>query len=645
VIEERDLLIARLLEGDLTAEEDRRARALLEGDPAFRREAAGLVRTGRLLRYMSYLKAEQPDLAVGVAKRLEFEEKHETGRFAEAVGRRLDRPVSRRASHRAAATSRRGSRRTGHAYARVGLRWRYAAVLGAAAAAMLAAGLYFAHRQPPVVSPGTAWQAEVASVNGTVDVVRAGKRSRAAAGQQLRPGDELQTGRGARAALHLADGTTVELNELTVLPLRGDDHALQLQVSGGEVYVLATRQNAGRPLVLNAGRRDQAEVFGTEFEFSCPGAETSLKVVSGSVRFGLGDAAVAVAGGYASRVEPEGPPAAPQPFDLSQVAMWRAGRTPPPAVVLAPPPPPEAPPPPPAPVAKPLAVSAVENLPKEILLAADPPGVPLVFGIGAAPEHGRLSGTPPQVVYTPDKDYSGPDSFTFTASRPDGPASTAKVSITITHVNRPPVALIAAQPAKGFAPLAVRFDASDSSDADGKIVGYLWKFGDGWTDQRVAADHTYAAPGVYVAELTVTDDQQAASSTKATITVERDPDIIAAPTNLDGHRGGRPVAFILTWKDNSDNEEGFHVERAETVADNVDFAKLQFQRLATVGPNVTQAKVQLTPTPNKKSTFYFRVLAFNTKTGRVSPYAIWAVTWDPSLPDGTLNWPPPAATK
>jgi PKD repeat protein len=518
------------------------------------------------------------------------------------------------------------------------------AALGAAASVLVAVGLYFARSRPPEPAPGR-WQAEVGSASGAVDLVRSGRRLRIAAGQELRPGDILQTGGKARAAVRLGDGTLVELNERTDLTLGGSGPTVLPHLGQGDVYVRAARQGAGHPLVFNAGRHDQAEVLGTEFELSCPEGATTLRVVDGNVRFGPTSAAVTVAAGFACQAQPGGQPGAPEPCDPGQVALWRSGRTPPAVAKVEPKLPPPPPPPPeaePALVAKPLTVSVVENVPKAITLAADPGEASTTFTIQTGPEHGKLSGDPPQVTYAPDKDYSGPDSFTFTAGRSGGPASAAKVSITVKHVNRPPVARIAAQPAKGFAPLAVKFDASDSSDADGKITGYSWKFGDGWADQRVAADHAYANPGAYVVELTVTDDQQASDTARVTITVERDPDIIAAPTKLDGHRGGKPVAFILSWQDNSDNEEGFHVERAEVPPD---FAgrvnDLKFQRLATVGPNITQAKVQLTPTPNKKSTFYFRVCAFNTKTGRVSEYAGWSVIWDPTLPDGTLNWPPP----
>ncbi len=50
------------------------------------------------------------------------------------------------------------------------------------------------------------------------------------------------------------------------------------------------------------------------------------------------------------------------------------------------------------------------------------------------------------------------------------------------------------------------FDASASSDPDGAIRDYRWDFGDGETASGVRVSHRYERPGVYVAELEVTDD-------------------------------------------------------------------------------------------------------------------------------------------
>ena len=52
----------------------------------------------------------------------------------------------------------------------------------------------------------------------------------------------------------------------------------------------------------------------------------------------------------------------------------------------------------------------------------------------------------------------------------------------------------------------VHFDASASSDADGKLSLYHWDFGDGTTLEGAAVDHAFPEPGTYLVTLTVTDD-------------------------------------------------------------------------------------------------------------------------------------------
>ena len=99
-------------------------------------------------------------------------------------------------------------------------------------------------------------------------------------------------------------------------------------------------------------------------------------------------------------------------------------------------------------------VSTPEGTAVPIALTGDDgdPEVPqtLTFTLGTGPSNGELSGFDPNtgaVTYTPDGNYNGPDSFTFTvtddgtAGDPANLTSTeATVSITVAPVNAPPVA-------------------------------------------------------------------------------------------------------------------------------------------------------------------------------------------------------------
>ncbi len=93
------------------------------------------------------------------------------------------------------------------------------------------------------------------------------------------------------------------------------------------------------------------------------------------------------------------------------------------------------------PVANGQSVSTAEDTAKAITLTAtELDGDPLTWSVLTTPTHGALSGTAPNVTYTPAANYSGPDSFTFRVNDGKTNSNTATVSITVTAVNDPPVA-------------------------------------------------------------------------------------------------------------------------------------------------------------------------------------------------------------
>lgn len=87
--------------------------------------------------------------------------------------------------------------------------------------------------------------------------------------------------------------------------------------------------------------------------------------------------------------------------------------------------------------------------------------------------------------------------------------------------NNPPFARFTFEPTHGDAPLFVGFNARLSSDVDGDVVIYAWDFGDGTTGSGPQITHTYTALADtnYAATLTVHDDDGAAASTTAIVSV------------------------------------------------------------------------------------------------------------------------------
>jgi PKD repeat protein len=76
-----------------------------------------------------------------------------------------------------------------------------------------------------------------------------------------------------------------------------------------------------------------------------------------------------------------------------------------------------------------------------------------------------------------------------------------------------PMPVIHATPTSGTMPLTVQFDGSGSYDLDGRIVSYLWEFGDGDSAWSAVVNHTYTEAGGYEPRLYVTDDRGQTSMT------------------------------------------------------------------------------------------------------------------------------------
>ena len=95
-----------------------------------------------------------------------------------------------------------------------------------------------------------------------------------------------------------------------------------------------------------------------------------------------------------------------------------------------------------APVAGNLSVTTNEDVPVAVPLSAtDPDGDPLAAVIVSAPTHGVLSGTFPNLTYTPAANYYGSDSFTYQVNDGTVNSNTATVDITVLMDGNNPVAV------------------------------------------------------------------------------------------------------------------------------------------------------------------------------------------------------------
>jgi hypothetical protein len=98
-------------------------------------------------------------------------------------------------------------------------------------------------------------------------------------------------------------------------------------------------------------------------------------------------------------------------------------------------------------------------------------GSALAYSIVAQPSHGTLSGSAPDVTYTPAAGYSGADSFTFQANDGQADSNVATVSITVNaDGNVPPVANSQTVTTTKGTPVDITLTASD---ADGDPLTYV----------------------------------------------------------------------------------------------------------------------------------------------------------------------------
>jgi hypothetical protein len=90
------------------------------------------------------------------------------------------------------------------------------------------------------------------------------------------------------------------------------------------------------------------------------------------------------------------------------------------------------------PVANARTATTVKNTAVPIAITGkDPDGNPLTYTIATLPTKGTLTGTPPKLTYTPNTNYTGTDSFTFTVS--DGKVASAAAKVSITIGSAPPL--------------------------------------------------------------------------------------------------------------------------------------------------------------------------------------------------------------
>ena len=124
-----------------------------------------------------------------------------------------------------------------------------------------------------------------------------------------------------------------------------------------------------------------------------------------------------------------------------------------------------------APIADPQSIGVDEEGSVAIALTgSDQDSDPITFQIVDAPLHGNLTGTAPNLSYTPDANYNGDDSFTFNVNDGTDDSVLATVSLTVNPVNDAPTANAQSVSTPEDSQLAITLSGND---IDGDSLSYI----------------------------------------------------------------------------------------------------------------------------------------------------------------------------
>jgi hypothetical protein len=119
------------------------------------------------------------------------------------------------------------------------------------------------------------------------------------------------------------------------------------------------------------------------------------------------------------------------------------------------------------PTAQAVSVSTQEDTPVKItLLGSDPDGDFLFWRIDTKPAGGSLSGTEPNLIYSPKSNFNGVDSFSFAVGDGRNWSSPAAVTIAVRAANDPPVASDDAITIAEDVPIAIIDVLGNDTDVD-----------------------------------------------------------------------------------------------------------------------------------------------------------------------------------
>jgi hypothetical protein len=159
--------------------------------------------------------------------------------------------------------------------------WRSQAFgLATAACFALLVFSFFAYRAYWQTPPGV--RAEVQSIEGSAYGISDAGDRQLSAGDQLKAGEQFRTSGGAHAVLRLSDGSTVEVNERSVLGVGARGHNMTISLNNGAVIVQAAKRDSGHLYLKTPDCR--VAVTGTVFSVNSGIKGSRVAVLQGSVQ-------------------------------------------------------------------------------------------------------------------------------------------------------------------------------------------------------------------------------------------------------------------------------------------------------------------------------------------------------------------------
>ena len=222
--------------------------------------------------------------------------------------------------------------------------------------------------------------------------------------------------------------------------------------------------------------------------------------------------------------------------------------------------------------------------------------------------------------------YAAPGWYVATLTVTDNNSLTDSASRGI-YVNSPPTAVLNASPQPANPGVPLLFDAGGSTD-DGTIATYAWEFGDGATGAGITANHAYALPGTYQANLTVVDNMTLADTvTRAVIILDTTPNLLPI-ANLSYAPPSPRIATVVTFDGSTSSDpDGVLTDFAFDFGDgNVTngTASVVTHAFAIAGPYTATLTVTDDSGANSTATVVVTVRALNSPPTAVA--AVWPGT-------------------